>query len=221
MATTEEAKVLMEEGWQSRENHDFETAEEKLQTARTVFHDSGAYWEETEALNHLAYNEKLQAMQHAQKALDLAMESVEIAEEKGTEAGSAYRAVVSTAESLGLFETALTYANKMLEATTKAAIKGDLLSHIATLEMRTGKLDQAKDTIEQAIALIQDGWESEREPHRTIWHLRALIANALITYNRGNRDGALEILENAKTRVEGREDVKSRVQQIEMLLKYL
>ncbi len=221
MANLEEAKVLLEEGWKARENLDLPTARVKLQESQRVFEEAGEFRLVTESLNHQAYTEKLDATQHAALALELAMESEQVALENGTELVLIYRAVMSCAETAGLYEIGLQYANKMLPLLEKPVLQGDLYSHIATFEMRTGNLEQAKQTIEKGLALLQEGWETEREPHRTIWLLRAHMAKALITYNSGNRDEAVSILQKAKESVKDREDLKPRVQQIEMLLKYL
>lgn len=221
MSNLEKAKVLLEEGWKARENLDLPTARVKLQESQRIFEEAGEFRLVTESLNHRAYTEKLDATQHAALGLELAMESERVALEHGTEVVLIYRAIMSCAETANFHELGLQYANKMLPLLKKPVLQGDLYSHIATFEMRTGNLEQANQTIEKGLALLQEGWETEREPHRTIWLLRAHMAKALITYNGGNRDGAIDILQKAKDSIQGREDLKARAQQIDLLLKYL
>ena len=220
MANLDEARVLLEEGWKAREALDLDTARIKLQESQQVFEETGEFQLVTESLNHQAYTEKLDAGQHAVLALELAMKSEQIAVEHGVDPVLTYRAVMSTAETAGLFELALQYANKMLPLLDKPILKGDLMSHIATFEMRTGNITKASQSIEQALSLLEEGWETEREPHRTIWKLRALCTKAIIKSNMGEKDEAKNLLENAK-RIAENNDLKPRLKQIETLIKHL
>lgn len=220
MNNIEDAKELMEEGWKARENLEFEVAREKLNASLKIFEKERDFKLVTEALNHLAYTEKLDSAQHASLALETALKSEKIAIEHQIDLSLIYRAIISTAESLGNFELALKYTNKMLPLLNKPILKGDLLSHMATFEMRTGNLSKATETIEEALKLLEEGWDSEREPHRTIWKLRALSAKALIISNQGDKSEALEILSNAK-RIAQENDLKPRLKQIEMLIETL
>ncbi len=217
MASLEEAKVLLEEGWKAREALDFDTAREKLTKSRETFEKAGDFRLVTEALNHLAYTEKLAAGQSANLALKLAKESENIAEKNNIDPILTYRAIISTAETAGLFEVSLKYAEKILPLLQKPILKGDLYAHIASLELRTGKLEQAGETIGKSLLLIEEGWDSEREPHRSIWKLKTMITQALIAYNMGNKTEAMETFHNAR-QIALEQDLKPRLAQIEILI---
>lgn len=210
------AKDLMEKGWQARENHEFEKAEELLTQAKSIFEREEDWFNVTECLNHLALSYKLQSIKLADKSVQTALASLETAKTNNTKTNLIYRNLMSAYDSAGNFEMALIYCEKCLEDTSKPIIKGDLLSHKATYEMRIGKLNDAQTTIETALKLIEDGWQDEVEPHRSIWKCRSLLAKAIILFNANQIDKAksaaneaLQIAKsnNLKTRIEQAQNI--------------
>ncbi len=212
------AAQLMEEGWKARENLEFEKAEKLLKEAKALFEKNGDWFNVTEALNHLAYTEKLKAAHSNLQGMQYAEKAREVALSHSIETGFVLRALMSLASSSGLFEQALGWAEKSLHISTKPATKADILSHIATFQLRTGKLEEAEKTVNQAELLMEQGFEDEREPHRSIWKSRLLAAKALILYNKGKLREAEEYILGAQEVAE-KQNLKTRMDEIKALRK--
>lgn len=211
-----DAKELMEEGWKARESLEFEKAEKLLTQAKEAFEKQGDWFNVTEALNHLAYNEKLRAINHNQKGMKYAEESLDVAKRQGTKTELALRALMSLASSAGLFEQALKWAQKMLQTVTKTASRADILSHIATFQLRTGKLTEAEASVEEAEALMRQGFDDEREPHRSIWKSRLLATKGIILYNKGDLEGAKKCI-NEALEIATKQNIKTRIEEIKAI----
>lgn len=190
-------KELMEQGWKDRENLEFEAAEKNLQVALDLFKNAEDWYNVTECLNHLAYTQKLKAQQELIKGIQLSKESNEISQDKGTKKGSVLRALMSIYCEAGNFEKALQVAHKLSAMTEKPANRADVWAHIAKCELRTGNAKKALETIKMAEAYLAEGWESEREPHRSIWKCSLLLNKALILFNLGEKESALDALTEA------------------------
>ncbi|KKS17454.1 MAG: hypothetical protein UU77_C0002G0014 [candidate division WWE3 bacterium GW2011_GWC1_41_7] len=193
----EHAKELMENGWKHREELKFGEAETLLEQAKTIFMENEDWFNYTETLNHLAYLHKLKASQELQIAEKFATESYNTAREKGSKEIHALRAVISILESRGMFENAIPYTKKYIELQGGPGSKGDIESHLANFLLRTGKSEEALETVNKAIANIEAGWESEREPHRSVWKSKALTVKALILFNSGQKEEALKLVDEA------------------------
>ncbi len=216
----EQAKNLMEEGWKARENLEFDKAEKLLNEALELFENNEDWFNVTETLNHLVYTQKLRAVHHIKNGLELAEKSESIATQHDTKKSLILRAQLSMASAAGLFEHALKLSYECLNETSKPLAKADMLSHIATFKLRTGNILEAENTINEAEAMfmVTENWEQEREPHRSTWKSRMVATKGLILYNKGSIEDAkkhfLDALEIAQ-----QNDLKTRVIEIQELLK--
>ena len=95
--------------------------------------------------------------------------------------------------------------------------KADILSHIATFQLRTGKLVDAEKTINEAELLMDNHLEEEQEPHRSIWRSKILATKGLILYNKGETESAKENLTNALD-VAKKQNLKTRITEIETIM---
>jgi len=187
----EEAKKKMEEGWKARENLEFDKAEKLLLEAKEIFEKNEDWFNVTETLNHLSYNEKLKAVHSNLRGMKFAKNAEELAGKYTVKKGSILRALISLSSSAGLYEQALKYAKDALDQTVKPMSKADLLSHAAVFYLRTGNINSALDSINEAEELMKNHFEEEGEPQRSIWKSKVLATKGLILYN-------LNDLENAK-----------------------
>jgi len=210
----------MERGWKTREEHNFEEAEKLLNEAKDIFEREGDWFNVTECLNHLAYNKKTQAQNMLTEGYALASESLKIAKEKGTKNVFANRAMLSLSDALGVYEEAINYAKETLETFGEIADRADILSHIATLELRAGDKEKAKETIEEADSLLEKTWDESKAPHIYIWKTRLLGAKALIEYDLGNIEVAKKLAEDGLQLAKEKE-LKTRVKQLEHLVNFL
>lgn len=211
-------KQIMEEGWKARENLDFEKAEELLTQALGMFEEVQDWYNVTEALNHLAYNEKLKAVHNILKGLEYANKSQMISEKYSTKKAGALRCLISLQSIAGLFEQALKTGIACVNETTKPLPKSDILSHVATFQLRTGDLVSAEETINEAEELMTKHFEEEGEPHRSIWKSRLLATKGLILYNKNDKAGAKRYFTEALELAE-KNNLKTRIEEIKMLIK--
>lgn len=212
-----DAKVLMEKGWKARENLEFEKAEKLLSEALMIFEETGDWFNVTEALNHLAYTEKLKAVHHNLKGMEFAKRSMETADKHETKKVLVLRTLMSLANSAGLYEQALKWGNGCLAEFSKPMPKADVLSHIATFQLRTGNLSEAEKSIHKAESLMEEGWEQEAEPHRSIWKSKILATKGLILYNKNDLSEAKKYLTEALSIAE-KNDLKTRIAEIKEIL---
>ncbi|HOM77862.1 MAG TPA: hypothetical protein PLT50_01505 [bacterium] len=213
-------KEIMEAGWKARENLEFEKAEKLLKKALELFKEKEDWFNVTECLNHLAYNEKLKAVQSNQRGLEFTKESIEIAKIHETKVSSVLRALISLSSSAGLFEQALKLTEQTLQEDLKPLPKADMLSHKATFLLRTGNLQKAKEVIEEAEKLWIKYELEENEPHRSIWKSRLLMTKGLILFNIGERETGLNTLKDALN-LSKEQNLKARISEIETLLESL
>jgi len=213
----EDAKKIMEEGWKARENLEFEKAEKLLNQAMALFEKNDDWFNVTEALNHLAYTEKLKAVHHNLKGMEYAKKSERIAKEHFTKKVLILRALMSLANSSGLFEQALKWGYECLEEFSKPLPRSDILSHIATFQLRTGKLSEAEKVINEAESLMEQHFDEENEPHRSIWKSKILATKGLILYNKDDIKGARKYLKEALDIAE-KQDLKTRVAEIKAMM---
>jgi tetratricopeptide (TPR) repeat protein len=211
------AKEIMEEGWKARENLEFERAEKLLNEAMILFEEAGDWFNVTEALNHLAYTEKLRAVHHNLKGMEIAKKSKEISEKHGTKKALILRTLMSLADSAGLYEQALKWGHACLVEFPKPLPKADILSHVATFQLRTGNLFEAEKSINEAEDLMKSGWDQEFEPHRSIWKSKILVTKGLILYNKNDLDEARKYLTEALSIAE-RNNLKTRVPEIKEIM---
>ncbi len=211
------SKELMEKGWKARENHEFEKAESLLHEALEAFKNEEDWFNTTECLNHLAYSKKIQAGVLADEGFDLAKQSLDIAKREGAKEVHVYRALLSLARMQGNYEKMLDYSQRCLELYDKPLNKADIMSHIARAQLRTGYLEKALETVEEALNLFEKHWEEERDPHRTIWKTSALFVKGLILYNQGAKQEAEKIGREALELAESI-DNKTRTSQAENFL---
>jgi len=188
--TIERAKELMEKGWKAREDLDFTLAEKLLTEAKSIFEELSDWYNVTECLNHLAYNDKLKSGTILDHGILLTKEAQAVVAEKNSKDTSVLRAEISLLSAHRQYEKALVVARQLLEESEKPANKADILRHIAEFELRTGKLEKAQKSIENAEELLDEGWEDEKEPHRSIWKVSLLLTKGLISYNTGDIDSA-------------------------------
>jgi len=215
--TDNKAKELMEQGWKAREELDFEKADKLLKEARVLFEKEKDWFNVTEAINHLAYSEKLKAVHHNLQGLHLAKGAEKIANDHSVRKHLVLRALMSLANSAGNFEAALKYGEEALKFYDKPLPRADILSHIATFQLRTGKMSKAEKTIEEAMKLCEEGFSLESEPHRSIWKSKILLTKGLILYNKGELDGAKELGQEALKLAES-QDLKTRIEEIKKFL---
>jgi tetratricopeptide (TPR) repeat protein len=208
---------LMEEGWKARENLDFNKAEKLLIEAKEMFEKVGDWFNVTEALNHLAYTEKLKAIHHNLKGMAYAKEAKRISEGHSTRKELVLRALMSLANSSGLYEQALRWGKECLKYFPGSASRADILSHIATFQLRTGYLAEAEKTINEAELLIDQGYEQEREPHRSIWKSKVLFTKALILFNKNTVREAKEYADRAY-QIAKEQDLKTRQKEIQEIM---
>lgn len=218
--TIEEAKSIMEEGWKAREEFDFKKAKELLKEAMEIFESHEDWYNVTECLNHLAYTQKLKAQKVLRKGLEFVDKSVKIAQKNQTKDGSVLRAQMSLLSVYGDFETALKVARKLLSTQVKPANQADVLGHIAFFELRTGNPSSALKSIEQTEKLLDESWDEEREPHRSIWKVSQLVTKGLIHFHLGDKVSAKTAGE-AALEIAKREDLQTRIIQAEAFLKLL
>jgi len=126
------------------------------------------------------------------------------------------RTLMSLASSAGLFEQGLKWGNESLQHVTNPAMKADILSHIATLQLRTGMLSNAESTIDEAEKLIGDAEDHVDEPHRSIWKTKILSTKALILYNKGSLNEAKGYVEKALEIAE-KQNLKTRIKTIKSI----
>jgi len=212
----EEAKRLMEGGWKAREDLDFEKAEKLLTEAREMFEKDGDWFNVTESLNHLAYTQKLKAIQNNLRGMEYAKEAERLSTKYSTKKSSILRTLMSLASSLGLFEQALKWGKECLTQTTKPLSEADVLSHIAVFQLRTGKLEESEKTINEAESLMQNNWNDEKEPHRSIWKSKILATKSLILYNKGHLEEAKIYIKNAR-KIAEEQNLKTRLAEIDSI----
>lgn len=193
----QKARKLMDKGWRLREDLEFEEAEKLLNEAKELFEEDEDWFNVTEALNHLAYSEKLRAVHSSLRGLELAEQSLGVAEEHGTKKTLVLRALMSLANSAGAFEKALKYGLEALPLFRTPADKADILSHIATFYLRTGRPDEAEKHIEMAKEEFEKGRNDVDDPHRTIWETKIMLTESVILYNKGDTDEAKKLGERA------------------------
>lgn len=213
----EDPKKIMEEGWKARENLEFEKAEKLLNKAKEIFEDNEDWFNVTEALNHLAYTEKLNASYHSLKGIKLCKESERISKEHNIKKELILRALMSLTESAGLFEQALKWGNESLSLISKPLARADTLSHIAGFLLRTGKPIDAEKTINEAESIMTQHFENGEEPHRSIWKCKILKTKALILYNKGDLEGADKYLKEALS-ISEKQDLKTRTAEIKSIM---
>jgi tetratricopeptide (TPR) repeat protein len=213
----EDPKILMEEGWKAREDLEFEKAERLLNQALKIFEESEDWFNVTESLNHLAYTEKLKAVHHNLRGMEYAEESRGVAETHSTKKIMVLRALMSLADSAGLFELALKYGHECLSEISKPLHKADVLCHIATFQLRTGQLAEAEETIKEAELLMEQHINEEKEPHLSIWKSKILATKGLILYNKGDKEEAKRFLSEALD-IAKKQNLKTRVAQIDAIL---
>lgn len=184
------AKDLMEQGWKTREELKFDEAENLLNQAKDIFEEEGDWFNVSECINHLAILEKLKAVHHNLIGMRYAQEADKIARENETERKLVLRALMSLANSSGLFEQALKWGIEALPLFTKDTDRADILAHIATFQLRTGDTSKALTTIKEAEFLMEKGYEEQGEPHRSIWKSKILLTKALILFNNGELSDA-------------------------------
>jgi len=210
------SKKLMETGWKARENLEFKKAETLLNEAKTIFENEGDWFNVTETLNHLAYTEKLRAGNHNRKGMQYVKDAERIATEHSTKKALVLRTLMSLASSAGLFEQGLKWGDESLQYFTKPAIKADILSHIATFQLRTGMLAKAESTIDEAEELMKDTDNQVDEPHKSIWKTKILLTKALILYNKGSLNEAKVCVEKAR-KIAEEQNLKTRLKEIEAI----
>jgi tetratricopeptide (TPR) repeat protein len=216
MKTIDEAKTLMEHGWKARENLEFDQAEKLLAEAKQIFEENGDWYNVTECLNHLAYSYKLRAVHNNLQGLELAKQAEALAIKHSTKKTSVLRALLSLANSSGLFEQARMYCTEALALQGKPAPKADLMVHLALIEMRTGNLTKALQTVNEAEQLLLDNFETERDPHRSIWLTNVYGTKAVILYNQNELDQAKNYLAKA-LEIATDKDLKTRVKTLKEL----
>jgi len=210
MNKTQDPKKLMEAGWKARENLEFEKAKKLLSEAKTIFENEEDWFNVTETLNHLAYTEKLEAGTHNLKGMQYAKDAEKIALEHSVKKALILRALMSLANSTGLFEQGLKWGNESLEYFTNPVVRADILSHVATFQLRTGMLVKAEGTINEAEKLMENTDNHVDEPHKSIWKTKILLTKALILYNRNSLDEAKVYVERAGEIAE-EQNLKTRI----------
>ena len=210
----------MEQGWKAREDFNFSLAEKLLTDAKAIFEKPDDWYNVTECLNHLAYTDKLKSKQMLEHGVSLANKSIEIAKTKQTKNGSAIRASISLLSAQGNYEEALKLARELFSALEKPANKADVLQHISTFQLRTGKVNDAKKSIDEAEKLLLEGWETEKEPSRSIWKVGLLLTRGLIFYNMGDVETAKEEGKEALN-ISTKEGLRTRVSQTKAFLKLI
>ncbi len=213
----DKAKKIMDLGWKARENLEFDKAEKLLNEAKTLFEESADWFNVTEVLNHLAYTEKLKAVHHNLEGMKYAKQSEKIAEEHLSKKTSVLRALMSLADSAGLFEQALKWGYACLEEMSDPLPKSDILSHIATFQLRTGNILEAEVTISEAEALMDKHLSEGSEPHLSIWRSKILATKGLILYNKGDTGEAKKYLTKALD-LATEKDLKTRQAQIKSVM---
>lgn len=213
----QKAKELMERGWKTREDLDFENAEKLLNEAKDIFEEEEDWFNVTECLNHLAYGEKIRVVHSASKGLELAEEALKTVEEHGTEKVLVLRALLSLSAAAANYERALRYAEEVLDLFDESAAKADILASYASFQLRTGNIEGAKKTINEALSMLGKYWEVEREPHRSIWKVGALKIKAEILYNSGDIEESKKVVEEA-LEIAKDKDLKTRIVQTETFL---
>jgi tetratricopeptide (TPR) repeat protein len=213
MTTIETAKKLMADGWKAREKLDFELAEKFLTEAKTLFEHENDWYNVTECLNHLAYNEKLKAEQQVSKALAYNKEADSVSNAHNTKKAAVLRAQMSVETSAGLYEAGLAHAQEALKLTDTAQPRADILAHLALFQLRTAHLADAEKAILEAEKLFQEAPEQVQEPHKSIWWTKLLATKALIYFNKGNANEAKAIVETA-LEIANKNDLKARITEL-------
>lgn len=208
------AKQIMEEGWKARENLEFEKAEKLLYEAKSIFEQEADWFNVTECLNHLAYNEKLQAVHHNIKGATFTGLATEISREHNTKELFILRAMMSLFSSAGNFEQALKMALKALPFYEEPSSKADILRHIAYFYLRTGDMKSAMTFLNDAEENFNDSSGKVTEPHVSIWKVSFLVTKGLFAYNLGNMDEARELGMQALLLAKGK-GLKNRIEEAE------
>ena len=213
-----QAKDLMEQGWKAREALDFEKADELLNKAMQLFEKNADWFNVTECLNHLAYNEKVKAVHTLDSGIKLAEKSLKTAEENGTKKVLLLRALASLSEAVGNFEVAIKYAKEFVELMQKPEDKADMNAHIAFYLLRTGKPEEALELMNDSILILEKNESEVQEPHISIWLTNAMIKKGCILYDLGKLDEAKKIGEEA-LKIVKEKDLKTRDVKTEEFLK--
>lgn len=208
---------LMELGWKARENLEFDKAEELLKEALEMFEEAGDWFNVTEALNHLAYTQKLRAEQYNFQGNIYTKRSLGISKQHATKNTSVIRALMSLTSSAGLFEQALYWCRESLKQDLKPLPKADILSHLATFYLRTGDLNRAKEAINEAEQIMEDHESEVENPHRSIWKSRILLTKGIILFDSGDKEKSRAYLEKALETAKS-QDLKSRIKEIEQIM---
>lgn len=207
----------MEKGWKAREDLKFKEAEKLLKEARKLFEQEKDWFNVTEAMNHLAYLKKTQSVHHNLEGLDISQEAAKVADKHNIKKLFVLRALMSLASSAGNFERALNYGMEALPLYKKPADRADILSHIATFQLRTGKMKEAQKTIKEAESLFKKGKKDVGEPHRTIWESKMMLTKAMIMYNKGSEKKSKKMAEKALGLAK-KHGLKTRIKEIEAFL---
>jgi tetratricopeptide (TPR) repeat protein len=218
--TVAQAKEIMERGWKAREDLQFDDAETLLNQAKSIFEELGDWYNVTECLNHLSYNEKLRAQHHTSAGISFVNQSMEISHTHTTKQQSVLRAQVSLLIAQGSYERALQIAKKLFESYSKPANKADVLNHVALCELRTGHLDNAKASLTLAEKLLEEGWEEVTEPHRSIWKVSLLLTKSMTLYNSSDIADA-KIVAKTALDLATHNNLKTRISQAQNLLDLL
>lgn len=213
-----ESKEKMKQGWIAREAHEFQEAHRLLQEALEDFKEDNDWFNVTECLNHLAYSEKIQAVLHLDKGLNLAEESLDLAEDNNVKKAHIYRALLSLTTASCQFEKTLIYGEKCLALYDDPLNRADVLSHMARAQLRTGDIAVAKETIETALNLLEENSSNAEEPHLSIWKASALITKGFVLYNLGKISEARKI-GRAALELAQKADLKTRHKQALQFLK--
>lgn len=206
----------MERGWKSREELNFDTAEVLLKQAQGLFEQEEDWFNVSECLNHLALTEKLRAVHRNLKGMHYSQQALHIAETHHTEKKLVLRALMSLASSSGLFESALLWGKEALDLFAKPAEKADILAHLANFYLRTGNLEKALESINEAERLLEQGQKTQEEPHRSIWESKICLTKALILYNHDKVEQAKEYFAKGYE-VAKKQRLKTRIAEAEAL----
>jgi len=79
---------------------------------------------------------------------------------------------MSLHDAAGQYEDALKIAFKLYAKTEKPANKSDILAHMANFSLRAGHINDAQKYISEAEKFMEQGWDDEKDPVRSIGNAR-------------------------------------------------
>jgi tetratricopeptide (TPR) repeat protein len=214
------AKKMMEDGWKAREELKFDEAEKLLKSAREIFEKESDWYNVTECLNHLAYNEKLKAIYSLKKGLAFAEDAYNISRKYSTKEVGVLRALFTLNMTLGNYESALVLIERYISFQKKPEDLADANTHKALCLLRIGKILEALELVNESLRILEKNESVVKDPHISVWITSAMLKKAVILYDLGEKENSFHLTEEALSLAKEK-GLKTRILEAEEFLKFL